>query len=208
MQIYIYKITVNEKYYIGISNDPDRRLRNHKYSDTYIGCAIRKYGVDDFEIIDQTELYEIAFELEKKHIKKFNTLVPNGYNLTEGGENPPSWEGKQHSEKTKKKISESNKGKHHLSLEQRKKLRDSHTPESYVKLSAAKKGKKNPKLSIICKGKKHSPETIAKMRIQHKGENNSFYGKHHSRESKTKISIACKKHWENKKKDNVVLCGV
>jgi hypothetical protein len=46
-------------------------------------------------------------------------------------------------------------------------------------------------------GKKHTPETIEKMRhVQkelgeaRKGENNAFYGKHHAPETRAKLSAA------------------
>ena len=81
-------------------------------------------------------------EWEKYYIKFYNTLSPNGYNLTEGGnggipceearkkiseshkglqagEKNPFY-GKTHSEESKKKISEMKKGKH-LSEETKKK---------------------------------------------------------------------------------------
>jgi len=39
---------------------------------------------------------------------------------------------------------------------------------------------------------KRTPEHIEKLRCAKLGENNSFYGKHHTEESKNKISIAKK----------------
>jgi len=41
--------------------------------------------------------------------------------------------------------------------------------------------------SIALKGKKHSIETKQKMREAHKGVKNSFYGKHHTEESKKEM---------------------
>lgn len=53
------------------------------------------------------------------------------------------------------------------------------------------------------KGFKHSKKTKKKMRDSHIGEKNNFFGKHHSKESKMKISRALKGHkgyWVGKKR--------
>lgn len=48
--------------------------------------AIRKYGSDNFkiELLAECEA-ELMNDLEIKYIKIFDSLTPNGYNLTEGG---------------------------------------------------------------------------------------------------------------------------
>ena len=87
---------------------------------------------------------------------------------------------KGHTEETKKKLSELNKGKT-LSEETKKKL------------SESMRGENNPNY-----GKHRSEETKKKMsetRIKNgiaKGKNNPNYGKHHSEETKNKISEAKK----------------
>lgn len=45
---------------------------------------------------------------------------------------------------------------------------------------------------ILCKGLKFSEERNAKISLKTKGEKNHFYGKHHSDETKVKISNAMK----------------
>ena len=90
----IYKITnkVNHKIYIGQSSQPEERFKQHCYSlTTYkslINKAINKYGKEnfDFEIIGWFEDYN---EKEKYYINYYMSRAPYGYNLTEGGENPP-----------------------------------------------------------------------------------------------------------------------
>ena len=88
--------------------------------------------------------------------------------------------GRRHSEETKKKIAEANKGKpspnkgKHLSEETRKKMRE------------AMKGEKNPFY-----GKHHTEESKRMNSEAHKGKklgkDNPFYGKHHSEEFRKKI---------------------
>lgn len=91
----IYKITnlINGKIYVGQSVHPEKRWTEHKqrarnHCDNYpIHLAISKYGEDNFnfEIIEWTPLYE---EREKFFTRELNALVPNGYNLIEGGHSP------------------------------------------------------------------------------------------------------------------------
>ena len=99
----IYKITnkINNKSYIGQSINPQHRWSVHKSrakqneDNSIIHLAIQKYGVEnfDFSIIGWFEDYN---EKEKYYIQLFNTLAPNGYNLTQGGEEPPIKYGEEH----------------------------------------------------------------------------------------------------------------
>ena len=107
MEKYIYKITnlINGKIYIGQTNNPKRREREHfslassileDNDGKILYNALLKYGPQNFsfEIIeDKCEDYN---EKEKFWIKTLNTLIPFGYNMTEGGEAPPVFHGEQH----------------------------------------------------------------------------------------------------------------
>ena len=97
IKIGIYKITnkVNDKAYIGQSVDIEKRWKRHindsknpnKHSYNYpICCALRKYGIENFNfeileecnknLLDEREIYWISY---------FDTYL-NGYNQGEGGE--------------------------------------------------------------------------------------------------------------------------
>jgi group I intron endonuclease len=53
---------------------------------SYLNNAIRKYGVEAFEVTTlETCLLSTLNEREQHYIKEHNTLYPNGYNLTKGG---------------------------------------------------------------------------------------------------------------------------
>lgn len=90
---WLYKIsnTVNDKLYIGVTIDPDRRWKQHKnLKNTHclaLRDAMNKYGKDKFsmEILCVGD-DSIIDELEVLSIKTYNTQTPNGYNLTLGGE--------------------------------------------------------------------------------------------------------------------------
>ena len=90
----IYKIEnkINHKVYIGQSVDPERRFQEHcwkteKYH-SLINTAIKKYGKHNFtfEILGWFENYN---EKEKEFIAQYRSLVPYGYNIAKGGEEPP-----------------------------------------------------------------------------------------------------------------------
>lgn len=89
--IYIIKNDINTKVYIGQSVNAENRFKQHckKSSDSLISRAIHKYGKEHFwyEILEsQVENYN---DREKYWIKYYNSVKPFGYNLTEGGEEPP-----------------------------------------------------------------------------------------------------------------------
>ena len=89
--------------------------------------------------------------------------------------------GKPHSEETKRKISEVNKGKPGTFRGKH------HSEETKRKISEAQKGK-----SGYWKGKHHSNEAKRKMSEAHKGKSCYWKGKHLSEETKRKISEAHK----------------
>lgn len=86
----IYKITnkLNNKVYIGQSNNIQRRFEEHKYQEknSAIHNAIKKYGLENFnfEIIEECSLEELD-EKEIFWIKYYNSFE-DGYNLTLGGQ--------------------------------------------------------------------------------------------------------------------------
>jgi group I intron endonuclease len=89
---YVYRITntVNNKQYIGVSVDVEKRFKSH-CRDTggknlLLKNAILKYGKDAFKVetlLKATQKY--CYEIEPKFIEAFGTLSPSGYNYTRGG---------------------------------------------------------------------------------------------------------------------------
>lgn len=165
--VYEHKNKENGKKYIGItSRVPEKRWENgHGYIGQPFYKAIKKYGWDNFEhkILCVCESEEEAKEKEIFFIKKFDTTNSNkGYNATLGGE---SANGLKHTEETKKKISNSMKGR--VSPAKGKKW----SKESREKISgknSAWYGRKHTeetrgKMSESAKGHKVSEETRRKM---------------------------------------------
>ena len=92
----IYKIQnkINGKIYIGQTiNSIEKRFGSHikaannKKNNSIIYKAIRKYGVQSFEVsvIDEAKDKETLNEKEKYWIRKLNSLSPHGYNISIGG---------------------------------------------------------------------------------------------------------------------------
>lgn len=112
--VYRALCNVSDKSYIGKSIKYEQRKIDHKSAakrgvQSHFCAAIRKYGWDAFtwEILYESNDECELFEKEKHFIQKYDSLV-NGYNMTLGGEGVS---GCVPSIETRKKISESNKGK-------------------------------------------------------------------------------------------------
>lgn len=112
---FIYKISnnINNKVYIGetIQDDPYKRWRGHQASiNSGKGCpllrkAVLKYGIEKFKF----EVLIICFDedvyrFEKEYIKKYNSVVPNGYNSNEGGDPTINRTGIPHTKETIERI--------------------------------------------------------------------------------------------------------
>lgn len=97
MKYILYKLSFpSGKNYIGqtIKGMHSRMIRHKTAVNTgsmlAVHCAWRKYGEPEIEIIGKYKSQKELNEAEIKAIKDFNTLTPNGYNLSYGGENAPS----------------------------------------------------------------------------------------------------------------------
>lgn len=103
--IYLIKNKINGKCYIGQSRNIKARLNCHKslFSKTCVALfnALNKYGPENFEflILEECTIEDLNAR-ECYWIERFNTMVPDGYNLTSGG-----GQGIVFSEETRKKIS-------------------------------------------------------------------------------------------------------
>lgn len=177
---YIYLIInkVNFKTYVG------QRKSNKKWNeDPYMGSGIllakakKKYGMENFEkfLIQYCSTKEEADEVERFWIAEYRSRGKAQYNIADGGQGGSG----KHSEESKKKVSEANKGQ--IPWNKGK----SPSEETKKKLSEANKGK-----SGYWTGKHHSEEHKKKI-------SEALKGKHPSEETKKKISEAKKgRHWK------------
>lgn len=111
MMLFLYKITniISNKIYIGQSNNPKYRWKQHKYDSQrkepiqYIHRAIAKYGIENFtfEIIAGCKTQEDTDFVEDQLINQYDSRnKEKGYNLKAGGSHG------LHSEETKQKQRE------------------------------------------------------------------------------------------------------
>lgn len=89
---WLYEIVnqINGKRYIGVSVAPKRRWKQHYTGNTQCSAlkgAMNKYGKDNFKftvLVKGGDNY--IDELEVKAIDMYQSLCPNGYNITRGGD--------------------------------------------------------------------------------------------------------------------------
>jgi len=166
---YVYLTTnlVNGKQYVGDHSSNNLEKDNYLGSGKLIIHAIKKYKKENFrrQILEFFTTKEEAFNAQEKWINKFDTLIPNGYNIShKGGYGvPDSYLNKE----TKDKIGNSNKGK-----------------------IRSKEAKEN--LRKIHLGKKQSKETIEKRRIKLIGKSHPCSNETKAKISKTKTGTLMK----------------
>lgn len=91
--VYMHTNKINGKKYIGLTSQhpPEKRWKKNGsgYRCGYFKNAINKYGWENFEhtiLEDDIPSLKEANRLEHFYVEKYNTKIPNGYNLTDGGD--------------------------------------------------------------------------------------------------------------------------
>lgn len=167
MQYYIYKITnkINGKIYIGQHKVPliKENFRRYLGSGIAIKNAIKEYGKENFdkeilEYIDDDEKHELVSEREKFWIKEFNSISPNGYNISPGGEGGCTSESGKKGAETRKRNGT-----------------DKRTPEQRLKMSIVAKGKLKSELHKQHLSEHHHLRTLHKVQFENDGHIEETY---------------------------------
>ena len=210
---YVYKhirLDNNTCFYIGKGKDGRKDVPNRNLTHDSI-CDRHGYKVVIFkDKLNEAEAFKLEEDLIRCYVFKMGYgICIKGYmnnnnkfltNRTFGGEGASGY---KHSEESKRKNSESHKGK-------------KQSEETKEKISEKLKGEKNPmfgKNPYANKTEEEMEIVRGKMSESHKGKqtgkNNPFYGKHHSEESKQKMSESNKgkNSFENKTKEEMETIG-
>ena len=155
MIVYLITNTKNGKRYVGQTTKTlakrwsDHRARSKK-SMLPLHCAIRKYGVEVFDVVPIwfAESKQELNEMESGFIAALGTQSPVGYNLTGGGE---GCEGYKHTAESLAKMSVV------------------HIGNTYRKGATQSQESRN-KMSISHTGLKQSAETVAKRAAKVRGQ--------------------------------------
>lgn len=201
--IYRIRNTQTGKCYIGETKyvDPYTRWNQHvNNAKRGKGCpalrdAIGKYGVESF--VFEILLFcfdEDRFKYEIEYIAKYNTMVPNGYNLTKGGEGGGFY-GKKHTKETVEKIKASLK-ETCLTEEYKQKMREN-AIEMYKCPEMRKKTSEGVKNSELYR------KAQAEGRVGASGRNFEI-----TPEMKTKISESLKKYFSTHSGTNATLKNI
>lgn len=192
-KLYVHISPSNKRYYGITSTSTVQRWNNGKgYKTQYFYRAIKKYGWENFkhEILFDNLTKDEACLLEQCYITLYDTMNPKyGYNNTSGGEHYTHSDitcqklsiantGKHPTEETKRKISNSLKGKNHinygrhLSEETRNKIRMANTGKHLTEEQKRKMRESLKGRTAWNKGKKLSEEHIRKLSEAKKGKHN------------------------------------
>lgn len=211
---YVTTNLINGKKYIG-----DHSTDN--LDDGYLGSGnlftkkVNEYGRENFkkEIIEFFDTKQAAFDAQEKWINQYDTLVPNGYNISpKGGHNVSGCWNEISLEKKRKSVKKFYDEHPEIVEDIRQKLigikRSNKTKRI---LSESKKGEKNPmygkssprkgaqlskdqkeKLSNLYKGKtyeeRYGKKKAKEIREKLKGASSHMKGKKHSEVSREKMS--------------------
>jgi group I intron endonuclease len=179
--IYMIRNRINGKFYLGSTNNYHTRklrhfndLRKNRHHSIYLQRAFNKYSEEDFEFI----IIETCFNYQKREQYLFDNVIDlknDTYNVSNSASGGDLISNHPNREEIIKKITE-------------ELLKAPKRTKSY-------KGENNPNWKgglTFCKcGNRINSNSITCSKCQDKtGENNPFYGRKHSQESKEKMRLA------------------
>ena len=162
--IYMITNTENGKAYIGKAMHDAKKNRIQKHfsgnGSQLVKQAVDKYGKDVFviEILHDGIIPELLDSYEIEAIAKYNTVAPNGYNLTTGG---------------------SGTSGRNTPLKQRRKMSEAAMGRKAPNLGIKHNAETRRKISKAHKGRKLSAEHRRKLSEARMGEKNHYYGRLH-----------------------------
>lgn len=196
MQIYRILNTKTGKSYIGKSVNYIKRFEDHKKSalkrkNTRLYDSMNHHGIDAFTLILVEDLgkvsRQVANDRETYWVAHFNTVVPNGYNMTKGGDGGDTleyWSAADRATLYKHQALKRTGSKRTDAARQN--IKEASIKRESNK-SAEDKKRISQKISDTNKKKGISPPDYTKWK---KGQVGTFTGKTHTVEARKKMSNA------------------
>jgi group I intron endonuclease len=185
-RIYIIINKINNKVYIGqtistLSERWSQHKCDSKRKHTAIANAMIKYGVDNFkmDLIEDDIPYIQLDEREIEYIKQYNSICPNGYNITDGGQ---TYKTDEYREIMSERVMGENNPMFGMYGELNPFYGKEHTQETKELLSEISKNRWSNYTNEEYKNEVKRLAEMNKIMIEKTG-GGGFKGKHHSEES-------------------------
>ena len=187
--IYLIRNTINGKCYIGqttldaIKERIPRHLHGH--GSLLVARAIAKYGKDTFtfEILHDGIINEFLNHLEIEAIKEYNSFIPNGYNLTSGGEGITTFESPEGRNLRKNKLTRIKRNTPEFREQRNANLRErrKNDPEYRESENVKSREKRAKNLEHTRKREQAHYTNNSKYRDNRKAQANKYYAQNHDR---------------------------
>ena len=181
--VYLIRNTVNGKVYVGSSiniavrwGGHRNQLRKGKHTSRHLQAAWNNYGEENFAFIKRRLCpVEDLLRVEQEYIELYCSSDPEcGYNICKRAGRPPDLTGIVKSDETKKKMAEYHRNR---PVEHQRKINEANTGEKNGMFGRKHSPEMIEHYRTMSTGKKHTPETRARMSSNQVGDKNHSFGR-------------------------------
>ena len=198
--VYVIWCRCTNQIYVGVTQQQvAKRIRQHRRGKQFVDREIQRIGWDgnwDWWIVESYVPANLITEREQYWVNFFDCVYPKGYNKTGGGI------GKIIVTDDTREIMRQNALARNMSGENNPHYGKSQTAEAKEIIRQSRLGKSSWNKGIPCS--EEAKENLRQKALARdmSGENNPFYGKHHTEEAKERNRKAHlgKTHWNKGKK--------
>lgn len=197
--VYLIRNTVNGKVYVGSSVNIAARwgghrnqLRKGKHTSRHLQAAWNNYGEENFSFVKRRVCsVEDLLRVEQDYIELYCSSDSDcGYNICKRAGRPPDLTGMAKSDETKKRMSEYHRNR---PVDHQRKIDEANTGEKNGMFGRKHSPEMIEHYRRMSTGKKHTPETRARMSSNQVGDkNHSFCRKVSEKERLMKSAISAR----------------